>query len=185
VWTRWQRSDRAGPCRGIDDVQLAPYTCHWPLGTGPTQLENQIPVSDQAIRTYQAFFETISAPTVENIRNLATADFRYRDPLMDSRGINVVIASMHKWFADLDGIKFAMTDHAVSDRIVFQHWIMTFRIRKLPKRLWELEGVSRITFNEDDLIVDQIDYWDTAPMLQSVPVLGRVVTVVSGLFAHK
>jgi hypothetical protein len=60
---------------------------------------------------------------------------------------------------------------------------MRFRIRKLPKRLWELEGVSKVVFDENGKVTDQIDYWDSSPLLESVPVLGKAVTLLKKLFA--
>ncbi len=139
-------------------------------------------ISDDVIATYQAFFENLTDERVEDFRNLAADEVRYRDPLMDSRGIDAVVSSMHKWFQDMDGIQFRMMKHAQTDLVLFQHWVMTFRIRKLPKRLWELEGVSRVTFDTAGKVVDQIDYWDTAPMFESVPVLGRAVRLIKRLF---
>lgn len=142
-------------------------------------------VEVKTILRYQSFFETLDDSSVDRFRNLATADVRYRDPLMDSKGIDAVVASMHRWFGDLEGIKFKMTRYAVDDLVVFQHWIMRFRVKKLPKRAWELEGVSKITFSREGLVVDQVDYWDTAPMFQSVPVLGLAVKAIRSAFAHK
>jgi hypothetical protein len=55
---------------------------------------------------------------------------------------------------------------------------MRFRIRKLPKRLWEIDGMSKVTFNENGKIIDQVDYWDTSPIFASVPVLGKIVTLI-------
>jgi hypothetical protein len=133
---------------------------------------------DEAMSKYQAFFETLTDETVEDLRILATPYVRYRDPTMDSKGIDAVTASMHKWFRDLEGIKFVVTGHAVNGLVLYSQWIMTFRIRKLPKRLWELEGLSKITFNENGKISDQIDYWDTSPILESVPILGKIVTLL-------
>lgn len=104
---------------------------------------------------------------------------------MDSKGINAVVNSMHRWFRDLEGVQFEMKRHAVDDLIVFQNWTMSFRIKKLPKKLWHLDGMSKATFNPDGLVMNQIDYWDTAPIFQSIPVLGLAVKAIKGMFAHK
>jgi hypothetical protein len=139
-------------------------------------------ISAEIVSRYQAFFENLTDERVENFRDLATATVRYRDPLMDSKGIDAVVASMHKWFKDMEEIQFQITKHAQEELVLFQNWIMRFRIRKLPKRLWELEGVSIVTFDESGKVIDQIDYWDTAPMFESVPVLGSAVKLIKRLF---
>lgn len=140
-------------------------------------------IAPETISTYQRFFENLTDKRVENFRTLAAPNMRYRDPLMDSQGIDAVVASMHKWFKDMDEIQFEMAQYAQNDLIVFQHWTMKYRIRKLPKRLWTLEGVSKVTFNASGQVVDQIDYWDTAPMFSSVPLLGGAVKLIKRLFA--
>jgi len=139
-------------------------------------------VTEEIIKKYQAFFENLTDENVDEFRNLAVPRIRYQDPFMDSRGIDAVTASMHKWFKNLTEIQFQMTSHGVDGFMVFQHWIMKFRIRKLPKRLWELEGISKITFNEFGKVIDQIDYWDSAPLLESIPVLGKIVTLLKKFF---
>jgi steroid delta-isomerase len=121
--------------------------------------------------------------TVEEIRNLAVPEFRYRDPFMDAHGIDAVVYHLHKWFQDMSDIKFIMEEYAVDNLILFQHWKMNFRLRGLPKRLWELDGVSRITFNEEGKVVDQIDYWDAAPLFEYVPVLGAAVKLIRKFMA--
>jgi limonene-1,2-epoxide hydrolase len=138
---------------------------------------------DKAIASYQAFFENLTDETVEDLRILATPHVRYRDPTMDSKGIDAVTASMHKWFRDLNEIQFEMKDSAVDGLVGFQNWIMRFRIRKLPKRLWEIDGMSKVTFNENGKIIDQVDYWDTSPIFASVPVLGKIVTLIKEFFS--
>lgn len=140
-------------------------------------------VASETIARYQAFFESLTDSSVEDFRNLAAPTVRYRDPLMDARGIDAVAASMHKWFRDMDGIQFHMTRHAADDLVVFQHWTMKFRVKKLPKRLWELEGMSKVTFDDSGRVVDHIDYWDTSPLFESVPVLGAAVKLIKKLVA--
>ncbi|NOR40653.1 MAG: hypothetical protein GQ537_05545 [Gammaproteobacteria bacterium] len=138
-------------------------------------------ISDEVISRYQAFFESLTNESVEQFRDLAADNVRYRDPLMDSKGINNVISSMHKWFEDMDEIQFTTTKHAQTDSVLFQHWIVKFRIKKLPKRLWELEGLSKVAFDDSGRVIDQIDYWDTSPIFESVPVLGGAVRLIKRL----
>ena len=140
-------------------------------------------VSDDTISRYWALWENLTDESVEEYRNLATPDVRFRDPLTDSKGIDAVIASFHKFFRDLDEIQFRVKTYAVDGPVVFSHWVMICRIRKLPKRLWEIDAVSKIIFDENGKVIDHIDYWDTSPMIESVPVLGKVVTLIKKFFA--
>lgn len=124
------------------------------------------------------FFETLTDASVEDIRSLASPQMRYRDPFADAKGIDAVVAYMHKWFAGMDGLRFEFVDHAQTGHVLLSHWRMHFRIRKMPRKQWTLEGMSRTTFNEDGKVIDQVDYWDSAPLLEAFPLLGRVVALI-------
>jgi steroid delta-isomerase len=139
---------------------------------------------DAALIRYQQFIEHLTDESVEEFRELASPNVRYRDPLKDAKGIDAAVAYMHKWFADLDGLQFEIKGYARDGRQVFSDWRMTFRIKKLPKKLWELDGVSKIVFDDAGKVEDQIDYWDTSPLLESFPVLGKVVTLIKKLVAR-
>jgi steroid delta-isomerase len=139
---------------------------------------------DATLIRYNKFVEQLTDESVEEFREFASPNVRYRDPMMDAKGVDAALAYMHKWFKDLDGLRFEMKGYARNGQIVFQHWLMTFRIKKQPKRLWELDGVSKIVFDDAGKIEDQIDYWDASPLLESFPVLGKVVTLIKKLVAR-
>jgi len=133
---------------------------------------------DAAISAYTRFFETMTDASVEEFRELAAPDVRYRDPFADAKGIDAVVAYMHKWFRDMDGLRFELGNHAQVGDVVLSHWAMHFRLRKLPRKQWKVEGMSRITVDGNQKVIDQVDYWDSAPLLEAFPLLGRVVGFV-------
>lgn len=137
---------------------------------------------DTAITRNQKFFESLTDGTVDGFRDIAAHNVRYRDPLMDAKGIDAVLASMHKWFRDLDDVKFEMKGFARDGQVGYQNWLMTFRVRRLPKKLWRVDGMSKVTFNHEGKIEDQVDYWDASPLLESVPVMGKMVTLIKKFF---
>jgi steroid delta-isomerase len=139
---------------------------------------------DATLIRYQKFTEQLTDESVEEFREFASPNVRYRDPMMDAKGVDAVLAYMHKWFTDFDDLQFEIKDHARHGRQAFAHWRMTFRIKKNPKKLWELDGVSKIVFDDAGKIEDQIDYWDASPLLESFPVLGKVVTLIKKLVAR-
>ena len=138
---------------------------------------------DAILARYREFFDNLSDQSVEEFREFASPSVRYRDPLMDEKGVDAVVARMHKWFADLDGLRFETEGHARRGRLAFAHWRMTFRINKSPKKLWEMEGVSRIALDEAGRVQEHTDYWDASPLLEAIPVLGRVVTLAKNVVA--
>lgn len=137
---------------------------------------------EQAALRYQSFFRTLTDDSVEEYRRLAAPSVRYRDPMVDAKGIDEAVAYMHKWFQGMSGLKFEMGAFALAGQIGFQHWFMIFRIRQMPKRLWNLEGVSKTTFDDDGRVIDHVDYWDASPLLESVPFIGMAVTLTRRMF---
>lgn len=135
------------------------------------------------LNNYQEFVEQLSDENIENFRELASTNIHFRDPLEDAKGIDATLAYMHKWFINLDDLRFQFKETAVSGRHAFVHWRMIFRVKKIPKKLWELDGVSKIIFNEEGKIEDQIDYWDSSPLLESFPILGKVVSLIKKIYS--
>lgn len=60
---------------------------------------------------------------------------------------------------------------------------MTFRIKRFPLRHWELEGVSRMEFNAEGKVVENVDYWNAAELFESFPLLGKVVTLIKRIIS--
>jgi steroid delta-isomerase len=139
---------------------------------------------DATLIRYQKFAEQLTDESVEEFREFASPNVRYRGPLMDARGVDAALAYMHKWFTDLDDLHFETKGFARDGRKAFTHWRMTFRIKKNPKKLWEVDGVSKIVFDDTGKIEDLIDYWDASPLLESFPILGKVVTLIKKLIAR-
>ena len=136
---------------------------------------------DATLSRYNKLIEQLTVENVEELREFFSPNIHYRDPMMDAKGVDAALAYMHKLFTDLDGIQFEIKGCARHERQVFSHWLMTFRIKKIPKRLWEVDGVSKIVFDDAGKIEDQVDYWDASPMIESFPVLGKVATLIKKL----
>jgi len=144
-------------------------------------MENDL---DARLIQYAEFLDQLTEETVEECRELSSPNVRFRDPLTDVKGIDAVVAYLHKLFADSDDLQFEHKGHARHGRQAFAHWRMTFRFKKNPKKLWELDGVSKIVFDDAGKIEDQIDYWDSSPLLEGFPVLGKIVTLIKNLVAR-
>lgn len=132
---------------------------------------------EHAAATYAAFFERLSDESVDDLRQLASPQLRYRDPLTDRRGIDAVTDYMHTWFQTMDDLSFDVDLHAAHGNVLLSHWTMNFRIRRMPKRPRTIEGMSKISLNAEGKVTEHVDYWDATPLLQAVPLLGRVVTL--------
>jgi hypothetical protein len=90
---------------------------------------------------------------------------------------------MHHWFDLMDDLTFKIDQQACSGDALLVHWTMRFRVKKMPRKPWCLEGMSRVTFDDQGRIQDQVDYWDATPLLASIPVLGTFVRLARRMAA--
>jgi len=127
------------------------------------------------------WLETLQESTVDRFKELAAPAIHFRDPTTDVQGIDAVVAMMHGWYKDLDQIGFHTQGWARDGDTVYSRWDMTFRVRKAPKTLWHVPGVTMSKYDEQGKIVEHVDYWDSGPLLAGFPVLGRVVSLIQKL----
>jgi YD repeat-containing protein len=120
------------------------------------------------------FWDTFSEATVERFRELGAPTIRYSTPLGDVAGIDAVIAFLHAWFKKVDQPRFQILGRARDGNMVYSHWRRTFLARNGPKSPVEAQGMSTWSFDAQGRLVEIIDYWDSAQILATLPVLGRV-----------
>jgi limonene-1,2-epoxide hydrolase len=131
---------------------------------------------------YKEYFEELTDESVEELRELASPDVRYRDPFMDARSIEAVVAYLHRWFANLDDNKFEILEHAIDGKLLLSCWLGAFRLKRLPKKRWELYGLSKTVYDDAGKVADHRDYYDSSPILEYFPVLGRSVALIRKLY---
>jgi len=137
--------------------------------------------AESTIMACMRYFETLTDASVDDIRALAAPEIRYRDPFRDAQGIEAVVAYLHKWFQDLDDIRIVRGENALAGNVLLSHWVMHFRIKKMPKQPRTIEGMSRTVFDDNGKVIDHTDYWDSAPVLETFPLLGRAVGCIRKL----
>lgn len=138
--------------------------------------EKEDAIDSNSMDVYKNFWEQLTNENVEHYREFASPTARYRDPFGDAKGIDAFVAYVRNWFTNLDGIKFMIQGYAWNGLILYSDWIMTFRIKRFPKKLWEIKGLSKTVFNSSAKIEDKIDFWDSAPMFEYYPILGKSCT---------
>jgi len=135
---------------------------------------------DAKARLYGTFFETIKPETIENVRPLVSDDVRFKDPFNDVRGYDKLLKILAKMFEDADDVAFTMREQAGEGRVYFLRWHFACRPKsRFLKGNWQVDGISVITFNEDGLITEHVDYWDAAEQLYDhLPVVGSLLRFV-------
>lgn len=135
-------------------------------------------ISDAAVSDYITFFENLTPESLSRFEEVFSSDARFRDPFNDARGVAAVRRVFEKMFEDVDEHKFKVQSYAVSGNSAYLVWV--FEITpKGKKKVWLIEGMSRIDFREDGKVTAHIDYYDAAGQIyEKVPLIGAVLRLM-------
>lgn len=141
---------------------------------------------DAALKSYVAFYETLTPETLDRLDSVVAADVVFQDPFNDIQGRDAVRRLFDDMFARLDAPTFEILGSAVlshGQRRGVIHWRFS---AGMPSRSWRLdfEGTTIVTFDIDGLCVSHVDFWDpSVPVYEKVPVLGWCVRRVRSLLS--
>ncbi len=113
---------------------------------------------------YVSFFENLTQDNLDQISDMFVTDARFKDPFNDVIGIERIKAVFSHMFETTDNPKFIVNQTANNQNTLLLQW--TFNFQKSGKD-WSVEGSSMVTFNDSDLVIEHIDYWDPAEEIYS------------------
>lgn len=126
-----------------------------------------------ALAAYAAFFTDLSPQRLDGLQQLFAPDARFKDPFNDVRGVPAIRAVFQHMYRTLQAPRFVVLDHASQGLVGYLHWQFHYR---RSGRQGVIVGLSRVVFDNDQRVVEHIDYWDPAEQLyQSLPVLGGLM----------
>lgn len=135
-------------------------------------------IADAAVSDYITFFENLTPESLNRFEEVFTSDARFRDPFNDAQGVAAVRRVFEKMFDDVDEHKFKVQSYAVNGNSAYLVWV--FEITpKGKKKVWLIEGMSRIDFRDDGKATAHIDYYDAAGQIyEKIPLIGGVLRLM-------
>lgn len=125
---------------------------------------------------YVELFENLTPQRLDELAPLLTDEVRFCDPFNDVRGVAAVQAILADMFARTEAPRFRVLHWCVDGQQGYIRWHFSARVPLLGA--WEVEGVSRLAFAPDGRIAEHLDYWDSGPVYERVPLLGRLVRMI-------
>ena len=113
---------------------------------------------------YVIFFENLTQDNLDQISDIFVTNARFKDPFNDVIGIEKIKAVFSHMFDTTDNPKFIVNHAANNQNTLLLQW--TFNFQKSGKD-WSVEGSSMVTFDDSDLVIEHIDYWDPAEDIYS------------------
>lgn len=139
-------------------------------------------MSADAAERYIAFWQGLSADTLDRLPDFMAPDIHFRDPFNDLRGLPAVAAAFAKIYGMIRDVRIDIHDRAFGTRpsdhtICYLRWTFAYTLRS-GKRL-SIEGMSEIHFAADGRAAKHIDHWDAAGQVyETLPLVGPLLRAI-------
>lgn len=125
-----------------------------------------------ALAAYCAFYESLTPDRLGALDQLLAPDVRFTDPFNDVSGVPAVRRVFEHMFRQCADARFQVLHTAVAGQSGYIQWHFHCGAVKV-------EGVSRVSFDDDGRVRRHVDYWDPARQLyETVPVIGGVMRFI-------
>lgn len=127
-------------------------------------------------QAYKACLESLTGSTIEALDIHLADDVRFRDPFHDIAGKTAMKQAFARLFAAATDISFFIDDHAAEANRIYFHWRLSAILRG---RAWQVQGVTKVVFNQAGKVSSHEEYWDAATQLyERMPVIGPLLRYV-------
>jgi len=129
-----------------------------------------------AVERYARFVGSLSQETLPQITQYVSSDVLFRDPFNELVGIEKMQKIFAHMYETMGDVRFDILHHAMDGKTGLLHWRIAATLRGKP---WEFEGMTKVEFNEDGLVVSHLDYWDAArDFYEYFPIIGWSLKVI-------
>ena len=128
---------------------------------------------EAAFDEYRIFLEGLTVEKLHHFPEHVAPDVKFKDPFHDTSGLSRMHGIFKKLFDKVKEMEFAIINHAISGRVVLFQWRLS---GILYGRSWTVEGMTRITFNDEEKVTQHLEYWDAASQVyEQFPVIGPLL----------
>jgi predicted ester cyclase len=133
---------------------------------------------EAAVGAYVAFYDSLTADSLDRLEALCAADVRFRDPFNDVRGVAAYRAILARMFEDVTSPRFTVKDWALSGRVAYLRWDFAF-LSSRDGALWHIEGMSEVHFDSHGRVAAHLDHWDSGTQFYGrLPLLRHVINLI-------
>ena len=128
---------------------------------------------EAAFDKYRIFLEGLTVEKLHHFPEHVAPNVKFKDPFHDISGLYRMQGIFKKLFDKVKGIEFAIINHAITGKVVFFQWQLNGILYDRP---WTVEGMTRITFNDEEKVTQHLEYWDAASQVyEQFPVIGPLL----------
>ena len=132
--------------------------------------------SQHALDEYIVFYEQMKKEDLVRLPNFFSSQAHFKDPFNDVYGIEKIRMIFQHMFETLKSPKFIIEEAVLDSDVAYIKWSFTGELKTKPLKLI---GVSRVVFNEQDLVSEHIDYWDASEQFyMELPIVGSLLRFI-------
>ncbi|MEM6901788.1 MAG: nuclear transport factor 2 family protein [Pseudomonadota bacterium] len=140
---------------------------------------------------YLDFWVAIAPEKIDQVRDVVTSDFHFRDPFNEANSADDLIKIFKHMFAECEQPRFKVLQRGLNaggpdadgNQAAYALWRFD-AISKRAGKAFGFEGMSALTLNSDAKMAAHIDHWDSVnEFFRGLPVLGWGVRKVIKMLA--
>jgi steroid delta-isomerase len=116
------------------------------------------------------YFTNLSLKDLDALESYFAPNARFKDPFNDVIGVEAIRKIFIHMFSTTKNPRFVVINNAKNDDVLFLNWLFKF---ERNNKDWEIEGCSRISFQDDSKVSEHIDFWDPAEQIYAKVILLR------------
>ena len=130
-------------------------------------------------RNYVSFFENIKQETtIEEYKKIFDVNAKFKDPFNQVEGLVEIYDIFQDMYIKLDNPRFKVIEVVEQENVAYLKWIFEFNFKNDSVQN-SFEGVSRVEFNDKQMAISHVDYWDSAENLyEKIPVLSFFIKLI-------
>ena len=127
---------------------------------------------DATVNKLIAAYESLRPEEIDTLLQCYACDAIFQDPFNRVRGHAQIASVFEHMFETLAAPRFVVTCRTESAEAVVLGWDFFFESTSLGGAQ-KITGLSRLSFNGEDLVSEHLDFWDpSAGIYEKLPVIG-------------
>lgn len=120
------------------------------------------------------FYEDLSREGLQEFKNFYAEKAYFKDPFNEVTSVEDIIQIFSHLFEKMSYLRFEHVDMMTKGKEAMIQWRFHFCLRKdKEKKVFNIEGISVLHFNEQDEIVYHRDFWDAGEEIyEKIPGIG-------------
>jgi len=125
---------------------------------------------------YIRLFEELSVERINGIEHFVSVNIKFKDPFNDLSGLSSFRLLLVKMLEDVKGLRFEVTHRTWAEDVLFLRWSFQGKVKG---HNWEVQGMSEIIFDEEGLVCQHIDHWDSGEQFyEKLPLIGSILRII-------